>query len=75
MWTATGEYITYTNWLHDEPNNYGGNEHYIHLNWGHGTPYELLVNVTGQWNDISLDGKVDSLYYPMYAICESNQNG
>ena len=64
MWTATGEYITYTNWLPGEPNNWQGNEHYINLNFFEGDSQ----HGTGKWNDIAIDGN-----NPQYALCESNQ--
>ena len=50
-WT-TGEQVTYTNWKHGEPNNDGGNEHYIEMNWG----YERGDVQLGGWNDSPLDG-------------------
>jgi Ca2+-binding RTX toxin-like protein len=38
---VNGEAVTYTNWLINQPDNFGGNEDYVHLSGGTG----------GQWND------------------------
>lgn len=40
-WT-NGDALTYTNWAGGEPNNYGGNENYVHTYAGSGT-----------WNDLA----------------------
>nr|ADN13081.1 C-type lectin domain protein [Gloeothece verrucosa PCC 7822] len=37
----SGEAVTYTNWFPGEPNNFGGNENYVGINYGN----------TGAWND------------------------
>jgi Ca2+-binding RTX toxin-like protein len=38
---VNGEAVTYTNWLINQPDNFGGNEDYVHLNGA----------TAGQWND------------------------
>ena len=45
---VTGEPFVYKNWAAGEPNNAGGNEAYMHVNWGN--------QVRGTWNDMSLAG-------------------
>ena len=49
---VTGEELTYTNWREGEPNNYGGNEPYVHMfrqgDWNDGQPdneYFYIVEV------------------------------
>jgi len=42
-WTS-GQAVTYTNWFSGEPNNQGGNEDYVDLNW-----------FFSRWNDLSGD--------------------
>ena len=43
---VTGESWTYNNWNGGEPNDYGGGEDYLQLNWA----------VTGGWNDHGAPG-------------------
>jgi len=50
---SDGQPFTYTNWSPTEPNNAGGVEHDIAMNWYWGTsnPKQVL----GQWNDANGD--------------------
>lgn len=54
---VTGEDWDFTNWAENMPDNAGGDEHYLHLNFG----------FMGQWNDVSNDQK---LAYNEGFICE-----
>ncbi|EAT41960.1 AAEL006456-PA [Aedes aegypti] len=54
-WQATGENVTYTNWKPGQPNNYGGKEDCVHI--------QYTANVDFQWND-------DQCSKKKYFICE-----
>ena len=58
-WAATGKPITYFNWYTGQPDNEGGAENYILMNY--------LTN--GMWNDVPNTW----LGHDVYTICESNQ--
>jgi hypothetical protein len=52
----TGEPFTYTAWMSGQPNNYGGEEHY------------LATYDDGEWVDVAADG--DDFWMPTGFICE-----
>ncbi len=56
---VTGEPWLYVNWSGGEPNNYCGDEHYLHI----------FKNQSDAWNDQSNDGSCAS-YGLMYPLCE-----
>ncbi|HLT32360.1 MAG TPA: T9SS type B sorting domain-containing protein, partial [Aquaticitalea sp.] len=58
---ANGSTPNYANWNVGEPNQFGGNEDYIHVTFGVGTP--------GTWNDLPNQGGVDN-YFPQGYIVE-----
>src|SRR5690606_8648312 len=58
---ANGSTPNYANWNTNEPNQFGGNEDYIHVTFGVGTP--------GTWNDLPNEGGVGS-YFPQGYIVE-----
>ena len=60
IWTwVTGEPWLYSNWSSGEPNNYCGNEAYLHM----------YKNKTDAWNDQADDGSCTG-YGLMYPVCE-----
>ncbi|OYX27934.1 MAG: hypothetical protein B7Z06_02945 [Flavobacteriales bacterium 32-35-8] len=58
---TNGTTPNYANWNVGEPNNLGGNEDYIHVTFGVGTP--------GSWNDLPNIGGVNN-YFPQGYIVE-----
>ncbi|WP_100612674.1 Ig-like domain-containing protein [Confluentibacter lentus] len=58
---TNGTTPNYANWNIGEPNNLGGNEDYIHVTFGVGTP--------GSWNDLPNIGGVNN-YFPQGYIVE-----
>lgn len=51
---VTGEAINYENWHPNQPDNAGGDEHYVAINWFYSdSPSRGLK---GDWNDAPLDG-------------------
>ncbi|VDI69866.1 Hypothetical predicted protein [Mytilus galloprovincialis] len=58
VWASTGKPISFTNWVHNEPNNVHGNEDCLEIgNW----------NKVGTWNDASCsveDNFICEMEYP-----------
>lgn len=58
----------YTNWAPDQPNNNGGNQHCVMLNWFDQYPDNTLL---GKWNDGECDRAVDKTTGKEYhALCQ-----
>jgi len=53
VWT-TGEPVVFTNWKSGEPNNFGGNEDYVTVNW----EFSRSTGPKGTWNDTPLNGSL-----------------
>lgn len=49
-----GELVTFTKWKSNEPNNLGGGEDFVAINWD----YSRFQGIKGSWNDAPLNGTV-----------------
>ncbi len=67
MWTDGSLLANYTNWVNNNPNNYGGNQNCGHMSVGDFTiRHHTFYGFHGEWNDLECDFELGYICEKIY---------